>query len=99
MLSATTQRLTPDFTLSSRRILPTKTSSCPVAVIGIGYKLEEGSSITIMFGKFFNVEYKSSILKSFSNSTLIDSECELLTGTLTVVAVILKFGLCRIYGR
>lgn len=36
MLSATTHKFNPFFTLSSRLILPTNTSSCPSAFIGIG---------------------------------------------------------------
>lgn len=54
------------------------------------------SSNTTIPGEFFSTFTNSSKSKSFSNSILIDSLCELNTGTLTVVAVIGKLGLFNI---
>ena len=54
------------------------------------------SSISLTDGESFKVCFNSFKSKSFSNSTFIDSLCELNTGTLTVVAVTFKSGFFNI---
>ena len=55
------------------------------------------SSLTTTPGAEFKTLNTTFNSKDFSNSTLILSQCELKTGTLTVVAVIASFGLFKIY--
>ena len=92
-LSATIHKFIAFSREKSLRILPTKTSSFPATVIGIGYSLP---SITTTLGVFFRTLITSYIVIFSRNWMLTTSECPTKTGTLTAVAVIFKPGKFRI---